>query len=57
MWFVGALDAIFRLGGARKVSNHFENTTRHIPADSWLEGNHLSNLEFVGHRFVTVMGG
>jgi hypothetical protein len=55
--FVGALDAIFRLAGARELFDNFKDTTRHIPADRRLEKNYISDLEFVGHRFVAVMGG
>jgi hypothetical protein len=57
MRFVGALDAIFRLAGTRKVFDHFENATGHIPTDCRREENNLSNLGFVRHRFVAVLGG
>ena len=47
MRFVGALDPIFVLAIARKVLDHFVNTTRHKPTDCRVEGYKLSDLEFV----------
>jgi hypothetical protein len=57
MRFVGALDAIVGLAAAWQLFDHFVDATRHIPADCRLEENDISNLEFVGHRFVAIMGG
>ena len=57
MWFVGALDAIFRLVAAWKLFDNFENTTSHESTDLWPDGNNVSDLEFVGqHRFLAVPG-
>ena len=47
MPFVGALDAIFRLIAAWKLFNHLENTTWHKPTNCRVDGNDISNLEFV----------
>jgi hypothetical protein len=57
MRFVGVPDTIFRLVGGWELFDYFKNATRHIPTDCRPEENHISNLEFVGHRFVAVMGG
>ena len=56
MRFAGALDAIFRLAVTGKPFDHLENTTWHKPTDCRIDGNDISDLEFVGHRFVAVMG-
>ena len=47
MQLVGALDPIFVLAIARKVLDHFVNTTWHKPTDCRVEGYKLSDLEFV----------
>jgi hypothetical protein len=57
MWFVGALDTIFRLVDAWELLNDFEDTARPNPTDCRLEVNNISDFEFVGHRFVAIMGG
>jgi hypothetical protein len=59
MWFVGALDVIFRLIAAWKLFDHQKNITERLkPTDSRLDDNNVSDLEFVGrHRFIAFAGG
>src|SRR4029077_12555335 len=47
MSLVGALDPIFVLAITRKVLDHFVNTTWHKPADCRVEGDNISDFEFV----------
>jgi hypothetical protein len=44
MRFVGALDSIFVLAIAWKMFDDFIDTTRHIPTESRLENNNVSNF-------------
>ena len=57
MRFLSALNVIFRLITAWKLFDDFKNTTGHIPTECPPDGNDISNLEFVGHRFLAVVGG
>ena len=57
MRFVGVLDAIFRLAVTGKPLGDFENTIGHKPTDCRIDGNDISDLEFVGHRFLAFPGG
>ena len=57
MRLIGALDAMLGLAVARKLFDHFENTIWHKPTDCRPDGNDISDLEFVGHRFLAFPGG
>jgi hypothetical protein len=58
MRFVGVLYSILTLAVAWKLFEHFENATRYKPTNCRVDGNKVSDLEFVGwHRFVAIMGG
>jgi hypothetical protein len=57
MRLVGALDAILRLIDARKSFHHFVDAAWHIPINCRPEGNDISDLEFVRHRFLASVGG
>jgi hypothetical protein len=49
--------AIFRLVAARKLFDHFENTTRDKPTNRRVDGNDISDLEFVGQHRVARLSG
>ena len=50
MRFISALDAILSLVGAWELFDNLENAAWNKPTDCWVDGDNISDLEFMGHH-------